>query len=362
MGLAADTISLLNGPVYQPPHVREAMAQQICDMRHPRFRTAYERSRERIRELTDAAGYSVVLASGSGTFGVELVLRNCLTTGDGVLALVQGTYGERMARMATLSGATVRELKADTGEVVTPAELEEELAREGARFVLMVHVEPSTATELDLAGLVAVCRRAGSIPIVDGICSGFALDVRLSELGIGAFVTASQKGLSLPPGMTVALVSPELAERARHTPVEKTGLYGHLSQWTGETFAFTPPLLHIFALDASLSHIAAETMAARAARHRYQAAQVQAFAQVNTLQLVPVASAAASTVTALYYPLGRDDAWLRDIRDRRGLELAPSNDARLAGRYFRIGHLGDLPQEWLERGLAILAEELEVNR
>jgi alanine-glyoxylate transaminase/serine-glyoxylate transaminase/serine-pyruvate transaminase len=355
------SLSLLNGPVYLPPHVREAMAQQICDLRHPRFRAAYENARLRIRELADAQDYSVVLASGSGTFGVELVLRNCLSSTDKALAVVCGTYGERMARMAALAGASVRELRAEIGHVVSPGQLDEMLGSNTFTHVLLVHVEPSTATELDLAGLAAVCRRHGAIPLVDGICSGFALDVRLNALKLGAFVTASQKGLSLPPGLTVALVSPELTRRAADTPLERTGLYGHLSQWTGESFAFTPPLLHIFALDASLSHISTETMPARAARHRSQATRVRSWAKAQGLEPVPTNTAAASTVSAFYYPRGRDDAWLRDLRDRRGLELAPSNDPRLAGRYFRIGHLGDLPDEWLERGLAILSEELEVS-
>jgi len=103
-------------------------------------------------------------------------------------------------------------------------------------------------------------------------------------------------------------------------------------------------------------------MAGRDARHRSMARQVRDWGRRAGLRLVPHdESSAASTLTAFYYPEGRDDAWLRWLRDVKGLELAPSNDARLAGRYFRVGHLGDIPQDYLDRGLAILEEALHVH-
>ena len=131
------------------------------------------------------------------------------------------------------------------------------------------------------------------------------------------------------------------------------------SRWTAADPSFTPPILHVFALHRSLEHIARETMPCRTDRHRRWSERVSAWAQAGGLRPVPVSSQVrAWTLSAFYYPDGLGDAWLAWLRDERGVELAPSNDPRLRGRYFRIGHLGDLPDDHLERGLAILTEAL----
>lgn len=335
----------------------------MCDLRHPRFEHAFETARAGVRALLGAPQHEVVLAAGSGTFGVELVLRSVLAAGEPVLALVTGAYGERMAHIAQLAGARVTCLAAPLGRVVTPADLELALSRERHAYVLMVHVEPSTGTQLELPALAGVCRRHGAVAVVDAVCSAFAVELNCARDGLGAVVTASQKGLSLPPGMAVCAVSPELCARARAVPVERTGYYGRLEHWIGPGFLFTPPMAHVFALVASLEHIQSETLAARAARHEAAARRVHGWARDRALALVAADLAvAARTLTALYYPEGLDDVWLRDLRDRLGLELAPTNDRRLRGLGFRIGHLGDLPDEHLERGLTVLDAALEDHR
>lgn len=352
-------ITLLNGPVYLPPHVREALAEPICDLRHPRFLDAYTFCRRQAAALLGAPGYGTVLAAGSGTLGVEIVLRSCLRASESVLALVGGTFGARLADIAEGTGARVHRERAALGDVVPLERVEECLADKRPSFLLATHVEPSMGTQIDLATLAALCRRYGALPVIDGICAGFALDVDCARDGIAAYVTASQKGLALPPGMTVAVVSPEMIDRARDVPESTTGLYGHLLRWTAPEISFTPPILHIFALQRSLEHIAEETMARRSARHQRASERVRSWAQENRLQAVPLSPAVSAwTLSALYYPQGLGDAWLRWLRDERGVELAPSNDPRLAGRYFRIGHLGDVPDDHLERGLATVAMAL----
>ncbi len=342
-----------------PSHVREALAAPVTDLRHPRFLASYQAVRAGVRAGLDAEGFPVVLASGSGSFGLELVVRAAIAPGERAMAVVTGIYGSRLARMAELAGAEVLRLESRLGEVPGPGELAEALSRDPVAWVLLVHVEPSTGTQVDLPGLARVAREAGAVPIVDAICSAFALRVECRAWGLGAVVTASQKGLALPPGMAVAAVSPEVAARAERAPEVRTGSYGRLAAWTGEGFVFTPPMLHILAAEASLAHIAAETMAKREARHLAQARRVRTFARDQGL--VPVAvgeDSAAGTLTALRYPPGCDDAWLRALRDDRGLELAPATDPRIAGKGFRVGHLGDLPDEHLEAGLGRLASAL----
>jgi alanine-glyoxylate transaminase / serine-glyoxylate transaminase / serine-pyruvate transaminase len=352
-------ISLLNGPVYLPPHVQDALAEPACDIRRPRFRAAYAECRRQVASLLGARGYATVLAAGSGTFGVELVVRSCVRPGDGVVALVMGTFSLRLAEIGALTGARVHREWAAAGDIVPLERVGELLARHRPRFLLAAHVEPSTGTQLDLEALAALCRRHGVIPIIDGVCSAFAVEVDCARDGIGAYVTASQKGLALPPGMAVAVVSPALAARAGATPETATGMYGHLLRWTGGEPSFTPPVLHVLALERSLDHIARETMPRRALRHRRAAERVAGWASAHGLRPVPVSRAvAATTLSALYYPPGLDDDWLFRLRDERGVELAPGNDARLPGRYFRIGHLGDLPDDHLELGLRALAEAL----
>ena len=359
--MSSGPVTLLNGPVWLPPHVRRALDRPACDIRHPEFRAAWDACRSGAAQLLGADGWTTVLASGSGTFGMELVLRSVIAPGDRAIAVVCGTFGERGARMAELAGAEVTRLAPPPGEVPTPDAVGEAVASHRARWLVVAHVEPSTATQVDLRGVAAAAARAGATVVVDGVCSGFALDVPCASWGIGAFVTASQKGLALPPGMAIAVISPELMERAERTPLERTGLSGHLSSWIEPRF--TPPVAHVFAMAASLAHIQRETLPERDARHRRQAAEVRAWGRRMDLDPVPLAATwAADTLSAFYYPPGCDDAWLLRMRDERGVEMAPSNDARLPGRYFRIGHLGDLPDPHLDAGLARLTAALEEAR
>lgn len=358
-----ELVSLLNGPVYLPSHVREALGRQICDLRNPRFRDAAAFCRRETAALWNAEGYAVVLASGSGTFGVELVLRSCLGPADQAVALVTGTFSRRLADMAALTGARVHALEAEWGDVVPLDHVARALKETRPAFLLAAHVEPSTATQVDLPALADLCRAHGATLIVDGVCAGFALEVDCLRDNIGAYITASQKGLALPPGMAVAAVSPALLERAKAAPESRTGLYGHILRWTAESPSFTPPILHIFAMEESLRHIRRETMPRRAQRHLAQARRVRAWGAAHGLTPVPVRdSVAAWTLSAFHYPPGLDDRWLISLRDEQGLELAPSNDPRRPGAYFRIGHLGDLPETHLTQGLGILDEALSKAR
>jgi aspartate aminotransferase-like enzyme len=313
-----------------------------------------------VKKILGAETGGVFLATGSGTFGVELVLRSCLSPKDKVLALVMGTFSGRMADLAELTGANVIREIAPFGDVVSNERLEFLLSREKPDIVIFAHVEPSTGTQFDLPTVAALCRKLGAIPIVDGVCAGFAIDVDFQMDNLGAYVTASQKGLSLPPGLAIGVVNDELLLRAQTIPESKTGSYGHLLKWTSETLSFTPPILNIFALEESLDYITTETMKRRETRHREYSSLVKEWGRSKNLRPVPaIEEAAAWTLSAFYYPSGLNDAWLVSLRDHCGLELAPSNDPRLAGRYFRIGHLGDLPREHLVEGLSILDREIE---
>lgn len=344
--------------MWLPPHVRSALDRPACDVRDPLFVETLGACRLKIAALLGVPDWPVVLAAGSGTFGVELVLRNAIAPGDTVLSLDCGTYGGRMARQSELAGGVVRRLCPGLGEVVTPPLLDQALTDQPARWITAVHVEPSTATQLDLHGLAEVARRHDARMLVDGICAAFATEVDLAHESLWAYVTASQKGLALPPGLAVIVVSPALARRAAEVSPHTTGLYGHLAGWLAPGITFTPPMLHVFALAASLDHIEAETIPRRADRHRLYRETIVAWAQRNELDLVASPSARACSVTSLYYPPGRSDPWIGELRGRRDLELAPSNDPRLAGRAFRIGHLGDVPHRHVLEGLQRLDEEL----
>ena len=347
-------ITLLNGPVYIPSHVREALGQPVCDLRHPRFQSAYAFCRETAAGLLGARDYGVVLAAGSGSFGLELAISSCITPEDSVLALSVGTYGSRLADVIARTGAHMRREEMAPGADVDWPRVEALRRQERPTYVAVTHVEPSTATEIDLRRLGILCRAVDASIIVDGICAGFALDVDCVRDRIAMYITASQKGLALPPGMAVIVASPEAVKRAMAHPEAMSGAYGQFASWLQTAPRFTPPMWHIFGMEASLRYIAQETMPAREARHRAMAAAVAAWGRRRGLRTVAPVTAPAATLTAFYYPDGLGDAWLRRLRDERGLELAPSNDPRLAGRYFRIGHLGDVPMDHLTRGLVIL--------
>lgn len=346
----------LPGPTEVRPEVLAAMQRQMLPHRGEEVRAMVERVSRRLGPLFGTARPVTVLTCAA-TGAMEAAVR--CGTRSRVLALVNGAFGERFARVAELCGRQVTRLVAEPGLTVTPQIVAAALA--GGRYdaVTAVHVESSTGASTDVAGLGAVVRAHEDVLLlVDGVSSVGGAPVGMDAWGVDLLFAGSQKALALPPGLAFVACSERLIARALTLPDRGYYLdltrHDHLAR-AGQ-LAGMPALPLLFALDRQLELIEAEGVDRRLARHAAMALRVRRWVAHMATRGVPITVLAtreerASTVTCVTYPGDARDV-VEGARDEGYLIGAGYGD--LAPHTFRIGHMGDHTLEGLEGLLGAL--------
>jgi aspartate aminotransferase-like enzyme len=301
----------------------------------------------------------VILLTCSGTGALEAMIANVLSPGDPVLAVSIGEFGDRFAGIAAAFGVAVTRYTTEPGRAADPAVVAQHLramvaAGTPARAVLVTHNETSTGVTNPIERIAAAIREAApdALILVDGISGLGAIPFETDAWGLDMVATGSQKSWMSPPGVAMVSVS-ERAWQAMET-ARLPRFYFDLraaraSARTGET-PFTPAVGVCFALDAALELIEAEGYEAVFARHAAVGAATRAGLSAMGFRLFADPAYASDTVTSAVVPEGVDWAELsRELRSR-GLVIAGAQ-GRLAGKVFRVGHLGDVRVEDIVRAL-----------
>ena len=335
------------GPSNVPDRVLRAMAAPTIDHRGPEFR---ELAREVLDGLARVVGATqpVVVYPASGTGGWEAALANTLSPSDRVLMAETGHFATVWKQVALQLGLEPIFLPGDWRRGVDAAAVEARLTEDSAqaiKAVCIVHNETSTGVTSD----VQTVRRAmdaarhPALLLVDTISSLASIDYRHDEWGVDVTIGASQKGLMLPPGLSLNAVS-EKALAAHET----AGLPRSYWNWTpiiaanrNGVFPYTPPTNLLFGLREALRMLSAEGLPQVIARHTRHAEAARAAVRAWGLKLVCANPAEYSaSVTAVLMPDGHNAGRLLDlVLDRFDMALGIGL-GRLAGKAFRIGHLG----------------------
>lgn len=351
----------LPGPTNVPDAVRLALAEPTLDHRGERFKAL---ARGVLADVAPLFGTTrpVALFPGSGSGGWEAALVNTCRPGDRVVVYETGHFAAGWAALAGRLGLDVQVIAGGRGDPVRAEAIQEVLASDTAdrvRAVLVVHNETSTGVTSDVATVRAALDAAGhgALLMVDAVSSLGAMPVEHDVWGADITVTASQKGLMLPPGLVLLAVS-ERAETARYSdglPCGYWELAPMLQAATTGSFPYTPASNMIAALRAALDLIAAEGLDAVFERHRRLAAATRAAVTAWGLDLLCTDPAAqSSSVTAVLLPASADEAVVRtELLDRFGVTVG-GGLGRLAGRCLRIGHLGDVDELMVISTLAAL--------
>lgn len=316
------------------------MATPPLPHRSAAFRAVVRRVQDGLARLLSTRSPVVpVLASATGAFESALAA----VARRRVLALVNGSFGERWASMAGRRGLEVETLEFPPGEPVDADAVARALATRTFDTVTFVHSETSTGVLSNLDAVAHACRERGVALLVDAVSSMGALRIDFDRLGPDAVLVGSTgKGLACPPGMAVLAVAPGAAERARAS--ESRDFTLRLDSLLachakGET-PQTPATSLFHALDVQLEHVLAEGIDAREARHREMARIAQEWAAAHHALLAREDSRSPA-VTVIENTAGLDvPALVADV-EQRGFRIADGHGA-LAGATFRIGHLGDV--------------------
>ena len=337
------------GPANVPARVLRAMAAPTIDHRGPQFAGLAREVLAGLGRLCGSAG-PVALYPSSGTGAWEAALVNTLSPGDRVLAFDIGHFASLWSAMAVRLGLTVDVVAGDWRHGVQAGQVHEALSADAAhqiKAVLIVQNETSTGCATQIPGIRAEMDTAGhpALLMVDTISSLGSAEYRHDEWGVDVTISCSQKGLMLPPGLGFNAVSQKAlaaAQRAR-LPRSYWDWRPVLDAARSGRFPYTPPTNLLFGLREALEMLGEEGLPAVWARHARHAEATRRAVRGWGLDLLCRSPADCSaTLTAVMMPDGHDADRVRElILDRFNMSLG-AGLGRLAGRVFRIGHLGDL--------------------
>jgi alanine-glyoxylate transaminase / serine-glyoxylate transaminase / serine-pyruvate transaminase len=336
------------GPTNVPGRVLRAMSAPTIDHRGPGFVALSRSLQERMRGLLGTIS-PVVMFAGSGSGGWESALLNTLPPSARVLAFDTGHFARTWAEVARKLGFEVVLAPGDWRVGIEPGALEQALREDGSvslAAVLIVHGETSTGVVADLPA----CRRAidaaghPALLLADIVSSLGAAEYRHDDWGVDVAVGASQKGLLLPPGLAFNAVS----ERALAVAADGGSARSYWD-WSAVIeanesgmFPATPPTNLMFGMDEALRLLEEEGIEAVLARHRRHSAATRAAVTAWGLETeCAVAERHHPGLTAVRLPPGTDERDLRKgVLKRFGVSLG-GGLGPLAGKVFRIGHMGD---------------------
>jgi aspartate aminotransferase-like enzyme len=332
----------LPGPTDVPRQVREALARPVVNHRGNEYHAMHQEAVRLVKPLFGTAG-DVLLFPGSGTAGMEAALVNAVAPGERVLAVSQGQFGERFQAIAESMGARVDRLDCEWGTAPDPDTIAARLRHANYRAVMLTHNESATGAVADLERIGPIVARHDALLIVDAVSSLGGIPVEQDAWGLDIVVTASQKALMCPPGMTLIGVS-EKAWRVANRDDRAARFFwdfrrARAAAEKGET-SFTAPVTLVNGLLEALRMITAEGRTAVFARHHRLASALRAGGKGLGLSLFTRAPILSDTVTVFDVPKGLDgSAIVRHMYERYGTVIAGARN-RMQGKVIRIGTMG----------------------
>ncbi len=337
------------GPTNVPDRVLRAMSQPTIDHRGPEFQALGRELLDGVREVFGTTR-PVVIFPASGTGAWEAALVNVLSPGDRVLMFETGHFATLWKQIAERMGLDVEWVPGDWRRGVDPAQVEAHLQEDRGhtvKAVCVVHNETSTgaASRIPLIRHAIDHARHPALYMVDTISSLGSIDYRHDEWGVDVTVGASQKGLMLPPGLSFNAVGEKaLAAHGRATlPRAYWDWSAVLAANEKGFFPYTPATNLLYGLKEALAMLREEGLPQVFARHARHAEATRRAVRAWGLEILcAVPEEYSDSITAVMMPPGHDADRVRAVvLDRFDMSLGVGL-TRLAGRVFRIGHLGDL--------------------
>jgi alanine-glyoxylate transaminase/serine-glyoxylate transaminase/serine-pyruvate transaminase len=336
------------GPTNVPDRVLRAIDLPTMDHRGPDFAALGHEVLDGLRTVFKTA-QPVVIYPASGTGAWEAALVNTLSPGDRVLMFETGHFATLWNKMATKLGLVTEFIPTDWRRGADAAVLEAKLREDKGhtiKAVCVVHNETSTGATSRI-GLVRKAIDAASHPallLVDTISSLASIDYRHDEWGVDVTVAGSQKGLMLPPGLSFNAVSEKArkASAAAKLPRSYWGWDEMLAANKTGYFPYTPATNLLYGLREALRMLQEEGLDNVFARHdRHAEATRRAVRAWGLEVLCAVPEEYSSSLTAVMTPPGHDADHVRKVTLEAFDMSLGTGLGKVAGKVFRIGHLGD---------------------
>ena len=336
------------GPSNVPDRILRAIDNAMMDHRGPEFGVMARGVLDDIKQIFKTEN-DVIIYPSSGTGAWEAALVNTLSPGDRVVMYESGQFATLWKGLAERIGLKPQFIEGDWRNPVDPVVVEALLKDDTAgeiKAVCMVHNETSTAMVNDIAAVRRAIDNAGhdALLMVDSISGLGSIDYRHDEWGVDVTVAGSQKGLMLPPGLSFNAVSDKAKKVSEGAGMPK-------SYWSWEEmlkmnatgyFPYTPATNLLYGLKEAVAMLMEEGLDNVFARHARFAEATRRAVRAWGLEMVCADESARSDVlTAVFLPDGHDaDAYRKIVLGNFDMSLG-NGLGKVAGKVFRIGHLGD---------------------
>ncbi len=336
------------GPTPVPDRILHAIAKPTIDHRGPDFQALGKRVLAGIKPIFKTQSH-VIIYPASGTGAWEAALANTLSPGDSVLMFETGHFATLWKNMAEKLGLKPEFIASDWRTGADPAAIETRLREDkqhAIKAVCVVHNETSTGCVSSIGAVRKAIDAAGhpALLLVDTISSLASIDYRHDEWGVDVTVSGSQKGLMLPPGLSFTAVSDKAMTASASSKLPK--LFWSWAEMIPHNkngfFPYTPGTNLLYGLAEAIDMLNEEGLERVFARHNRHAEATRRAVRAWGLEILCRDPAAySSSLTAVMMPEGHDaDRFRQIVLDHFDMSLG-TGLSKLAGKVFRIGHLGD---------------------
>ncbi len=349
------------GPTNIPDSVRKACDMATIDHRSPAFARMFKPAVEGVRRVLKMAQGEVILIPSTGTGGWEAAISNTLSPGDTVLAARFGMFSHRWIDLCQRHRLDVEVIETPWGEGAPLAAIEKALKADKnhlIKAVLATHNETATGVKSDIAGIRRAMDAAGhpALLFVDGVSSIASMPFDFTAWGVDIAVAGSQKGFMLSAGLAILGVSPKAIAAMETARLPRTffDFKDMLTSYARGGYPYTPAVGLIAGLAHSIDLLEDEGLENVYARHHRLAEGVRR--AVAAWGMTPYAKSpdlCSDTVTAVKVPEGCNGTDLVQLAASKYGMAFGVGLGEVAGKVFRIGHLGMLTDAMVLSGLCV---------
>lgn len=336
----------LPGPTSVDPEVMLHLSKPIFNHRNSTFKELLEKVTQKTQKMLNTKN-EVYFLTSSGTGAMECAIVNSFSKQDKVLALVNGSFGQRFADIAKQYECDVIEFQGEWGKGFNLEELKNKIDELGdsLKGITVIHCETSTGVLNDIESISKLRVSENTLLLVDGISSIGAAPVEVDKWDIDVVLTGSQKVLALPPGIALIAFSVKAIKAYENSNIPKyywdIGQYRKFYLGKKET-PYTPAIPLFVGLLKQLEMLEGKGFENEIRKHDKIAAMVRYAIREMGLELLNDDKVAANTVTPIKVPEGIELKKLLNILlEKYGVDVA-GGQGKLEGQIFRIGHLGNV--------------------
>ena len=356
-------LMMIPGPTPVDQSILDALGKETVSHLDPQLVETLQETLKDLKTIVMTEKGQPFTIPGTGTLAMETALVNSLKSGDRLLVISHGFFGDRFAEIAQNYGFEVEVLASEWGKVVEVERIAQKLKEKRFSAITLTHVDTSTGVCAPVKEVSEVVKKfPETLFIVDGVCATGGIEERMDDWGIDILFAGNQKAIGVPPGLANLLFSEKALER-RNDLGKISAYYMDINRWLpimrepGSGYFATHAVNMVNALHQGLKIILNEGLEERFRRHKRFALAFQTGLEELGFNILPSKEHRANTVSTVVYPSGIEDVSFRERLFQNGV-LVSAGKGELAGKIFRLGHMGNITENEVVATLSIIERTL----